>query len=98
MFMKPDMEPENRPPISAVIAQYELCDKYMAPAPPARITLADGALFTVEPNARKMAVSAIPTIATPHRPARRLIFFVKLSAINPPTAQPIAIARNGKVP
>jgi len=71
MFMNPDTEPENDPPMSALTDQKELCDKYKAPAPPASTTLASRALSTFEPNARKTAASAIANAATPHLPTRR---------------------------
>src|SRR5258706_384972 len=93
MFMKPDTEPENDPPMSALTDQKELCDKYKAPAPPANTTLARRALSTLEPNARKTAASAIANAATPHLPTRRPALRVSMSLRTPPSGHEIAIAR-----
>jgi hypothetical protein len=98
MFMNPDTEPENEPPMSALIDQKELCDKYKAPAPPASTTLASRALSTLEPNARKTAASAIAKQATPHLPTRRPALRVSMSLTSPPSGQEIAMARKGSVP
>src|ERR1700719_228 len=98
MFMNPDTEPENEPPMSALTDQNELCDKYKAPAPPARTTLASRALSTLEPNARKMPASAMAKAATPHRPIRRPAVRVSMSLMTPPSGQEMAMARKGSVP
>src|ERR1700676_2417548 len=97
MFMKPETEPEKAPPISALTDQKELCEKYSAPAPPARITLARRALATLEPHARKIPASAIPVTATPQRPHRRPLRRVSQSLNRPPSGQVTAMARNGSV-
>ena len=97
IFMNPDTEPEKGPPMSALMAQKELCERYNAPAPPARMTLANGALSTMDPHARKMPVRPSPTAATPHLPALRPTRLVRKSATRPPSAQPTAIARKGSV-
>src|SRR5213080_3458811 len=41
MFMTPKTEPADAPAISELTDQNELCERYKAPAPPARNTLAD---------------------------------------------------------
>src|SRR5258707_15203045 len=97
IFMKPETEPEKAPPISALTDQKELCERYSAPAPPARITLARRGLPTLEPNARKTPARAIPTTATPQRPQRRPLRRATQSLSRPPSGQLIAIARNGSV-
>src|SRR5216683_2144026 len=97
IFMKPETEPEKAPPISALTDQKELCDRYSAPAPPARMTLASRALPTLEPKARKTPARAIPATATPQRPQRRPLRRVSQSLSRPPSGQLTAIARNGSV-
>src|SRR5260370_37449925 len=97
MFVKPETEPEKAPPISALTDQKELCERYSAPAPPARITLARRALPTLEPKARKTPARAIPATATPQRPQRRPLRRVSQSLSTPPSRQPIAIARTYSV-
>src|SRR6266404_7443360 len=96
MFMNPDTEPENEPPMSALTDQKELCDKYKAPAPPASTTLASRALSTLEPNARKTTASAIAKEATPHLPTRRPAPRVSMSLRSPPSGQEIAMAKIGR--
>ena len=53
--MKPETEPEEPEAISAVSDQNELCERYSAPAPPARTMLASPALCACEPNVRNTA-------------------------------------------
>src|SRR5712671_5195646 len=97
MFMKLETDPEKAPPISALTDQKELCERYSAPAPPARITQANRALATLEPKSRKTPASAIPATATPERPRRRPLRRVSQSLSRPPSGQVTAMARNGNV-
>src|SRR5207248_4218489 len=92
IFIKPETEPEEGPAISAVTDQKELCARYNAPAPPAKTMLARRALSTSEPRARKMAAIMMTTAAKMQRPTRGPRQRVKRSLINPPIAQPAAIA------
>src|SRR6185312_3863735 len=46
IFMTPETEPAERPPMSELTDQNALCAKYRAPAPPARTTLASRASAT----------------------------------------------------
>src|SRR6266850_5271096 len=97
MFMKPETEPEDPAAISAVTDQKELCERYRAPAPPARTTLAKRALCTCEPNARKTAVSKSANTAMPHLPIRLPYSLVSLSLIAPPSGLHAAIVRKRSV-
>jgi hypothetical protein len=56
MFTREEKTPELRPAISTETDQNVLCERYNAPAPPARITPAISALRTCEPITRKIAV------------------------------------------
>src|SRR5579875_2128195 len=58
MFMNPETEPAELLPISAEIAQNELCDRYKDPAPPAKTMLATLASATTQPAATKTAPAA----------------------------------------
>src|SRR6266550_3590977 len=95
--MKPETEPEEPEAISAVSDQKELCERYSAPAPPARTTLANPALCTWEPNVRKTAVNRSAKTAMPHRPTRFPCNFVSLSLIAPPSGLHAAIERKSNV-
>src|SRR5580704_7492858 len=97
MFIKPETEPHDAPPMSAVTDQKELCERYSAPAPPARTTLATRALATVEPKARNAAARIIATTARPQRPTLFPRHFVSESLTKPPSGQHAAIARNGSM-
>src|SRR4051795_3679453 len=96
MFITPETDPEERPAMSAVTDQNELCDRYSAPAPPARTTLASRVLATSDPVARKTAVSSIAMAPRPLRPTRALIRDVSASFISPPMGHVTAIARKGR--
>ena len=50
MFMIPDTNPAEAPPISALMAQNALCAKYSAPAPPASTRAARAALISTTPR------------------------------------------------
>src|SRR5258708_25774648 len=91
--MKPETEPEDPEAMSAVTDQNELCERYSAPAPPARTILAMRALCTCEPTARKTAVKKSPKTAMLHLPMRFPYSSVSLSLIAPPSALHAAIAR-----
>src|SRR5258706_1962924 len=97
MFIKPDTDPAALFPISALSDQNELCDRYNAPAPPARKNVASCALSTVVPNPTKAAASNMAMDAKTHRPARRPTFRETMSLIQPPSAEPTAIAMNGSM-
>src|SRR6266436_2451990 len=97
MFIKPDTEPEDPEAISAVTDQNELCERYSAPAPPARTTLASRALCTCEPNVRKTAVKRSPKTAMPARPIRFPYKRVSLSLIAPPSGLHAAMDRQRSV-
>src|SRR5689334_16664662 len=70
MFMTPETLPAEVPPRSAVTDQKELAERYSAPAPPARTTVASRASVASGPIARKHAASAMLAHATPQRPMR----------------------------
>src|SRR5467141_4395958 len=97
MFMKPDTEPEDPEAISAVTDQNELCERYSAPAPPARTTLASQALCTCEPKVRKTAVKRSPKTAMPPLPIRFPYSRVSLSLIAPPSGLHQAMVRKSTV-
>src|SRR5580700_5653152 len=97
MFIKPETDPEEEPAISAVTDQKELWDKYRAPAPPARTTLARRAPRTCDPQAMKIAARIMDTAATPHRPSLAPCDLVRRSLIVPPSRQHTSIARKGSI-
>src|SRR5215471_12898849 len=97
MFISPETDPDDAPAISAVTDQNELCDRYNAPAPPARTTLASLALSTCDPRARNTPASAIANAARTQRPTRGPFHFVSRSFSVPPSKQAINIAINGSI-
>src|SRR5581483_4374461 len=97
MFMSPETVPAEGPAMSAVTDQYELCDRYNAPAPPASTMLASFALSTCVPSATKTAARPMPTAASPHRPIRLPYAFINRSLRKPPASEPPAIAMKGSI-
>jgi len=69
IFITPETAPAELPPTSALTDQNELCDRYKAPAPPARTITAKGTLFTWVPATRNTAQRTVDTAATMQRPA-----------------------------
>src|SRR5690349_12877972 len=53
MFITPETDPAEAPPMSALTDQNELCEIYNAPAPPASTMTARATLPTSAPAARK---------------------------------------------
>src|SRR5207302_630160 len=97
MFITPETDPADAPAISELTDQNELCERYSAPAPPARTILARRASLAWLPMARNTALNSMPADATPHRPARLPTVRVSLSLIQPPHKEPIAMAKNGSM-
>src|SRR5689334_1099148 len=98
MFISPDTEPAELPPISELTDQNILCERYSAPAPPARTILAMRASSARGPTAMKTAARAILKAATLQRPKRLPYSLDTLSLIAPPSGEQIAIAMNGSMP
>src|ERR1700758_3558773 len=89
--------PEDRPARSTETDQNELCDRYRAPAPAARMTPAAAALRACEPRTRKTAVAASASPANPHRPARSPHRPAIQSLSAPPTRQQDVMERKGNI-
>src|SRR5947209_12965137 len=97
MFIKPETDPEEPEAISAETDQKALCERYSAPAPPARMTLATRAFAAREPSTRKIVVSPRPRNAMLARPIRFPYRRVSASLMAPPSGLQMAMARKGKV-
>src|SRR6476620_1403948 len=97
MFMTPETEPAEVPAISELTDQNELCERYKAPAPPARNTLAIRASATWLPHTRKKAQSSMATQARTHRPILCPAVVMSRSLTHPPTIEQMAIAINGSM-
>src|SRR5271157_400180 len=97
MFMNPETDPADVPAISEVTDQNELCDRYSAPAPPARIRLAKRVSRAYVLVAIKIVHSAMLAAATQQRPTRLFTRSVTKSLIHPPSGEQTAIARNGSM-
>src|SRR5580704_8338880 len=97
MFMKPDADPAQSPAISAVTDQYELCERYRAPAPPERTMLATAGLAAREPITKNTAARSNPRRATPQRPTRLPYERESTSLIAPPDKLQATMASGGRV-
>src|SRR3954451_1305127 len=89
--------PEDRPARSTETDQNELCDRYRAPAPAARMTPAAAALCACEPRTSKAAVAASASAAKPQRPAGSPQRAEIQSLSAPPARQQIVIERKGNI-
>src|SRR5690348_7135536 len=97
MFITPETEPAALLPISALSDQNELCDRYNAPAPPARKKLASSALSIRVPRATNNPARTIAPAAYVHRPARAPMRRDITSLSHPPPDDPSAMAMNGSM-
>src|SRR5665213_1240708 len=89
--------PELIPAISIATDQKELCERYRAPAPPARINPAAAGLLAREPSRRNAAVRQSALDASQQRPARRLQRRDSQSLSTPPARQHTVMQRNGNI-
>src|ERR1017187_571746 len=97
MFIVPDTAPAERPPISALTDQKDLCDRYTIPDPPANTRLANCALANCAPSAIRTAASPLAADANKHRPTRLPYDRVITSLIQPPSVDPTAVAMKGSI-
>src|ERR1039458_3105197 len=98
MFITPETEPAELPARSAVTDQNELCDRYSAPAPPAKMRQASCALRASIASEMKHPERAMAAAANRQRPTRFPRRRVRESLIQPPSGDATAIAINGSIP